>query len=66
MASMTVGVVALAGTSLTSSTYELNEMIGHDDDIEWPENPFDYREDQNTDTMEELLAMIRFKGSVGF
>ena len=42
------------------------DFIDYDDDIEWPESPFDYREDQNTETMEELLAMIRFEGSVGF
>ena len=42
------------------------DSIDDDDDIEWPENPFDYREDQNTETTEELLAMIRFEGSVGF
>jgi hypothetical protein len=53
-------------------TYDLIEKsdvldsIDDDDDIEWPENPFDYREDQNTETTEELLAMIRFEGSVGF
>jgi hypothetical protein len=35
-------------------------------DIELPENPFDYREDQNTETTEELLAMVRLEGSVGF
>ncbi len=42
------------------------ESINDDDDIEWPENQFDYREDQNTETIEALLAMIRFEGSVGF
>ncbi len=42
------------------------DSIDDDDDIEWPEDPFDYREDQNTETTEELLAMIRFEGSVGF
>jgi hypothetical protein len=35
------------------------DSIDDNDDIEWPENPFDYREDQNTETPEELLAMIR-------
>jgi hypothetical protein len=29
-------------------------------------NAFDYREDHNTETPEELLAMIRFEGTVGF
>ena len=33
-------------------TYNLVEK-GDDDDIEWPENPFDYPEDQNTETTEE-------------
>ena len=42
------------------------DSIDDDDDIEWPENPFDYREDQNTEATEELLAMIRFEDSVGF
>ena len=36
-----------------------------DDDIEWPDNPFYYREHQDTETTEELLTMIRFEGSVG-
>jgi hypothetical protein len=45
---------------------EVLDSIDDDDDIEWPENPLDYREDQNTETTEELLAMIRFEGSVGF
>jgi hypothetical protein len=44
----------------------LLDSIDDNDDIEWPENPFDYREDQNTETTEELSAMIRFEGSVGF
>ena len=53
-------------------TYDLIEKgdvldsIDDDDDIEWPENPFGYREDQGTETTEELLAMILFDGSVGF
>ena len=42
------------------------DSIDDEDDIEWPENPFDYREDQYTETTEELLAMIRFEDSVGF
>jgi len=42
------------------------DSIDDDDDNEWPENPFDYREDQNTKTSEELLAMIRFEAAVGF
>ena len=37
------------------------DSIDDDDDIKWPENPFDYREDKNTETTEELLAMIRFE-----
>ena len=37
----------------------LDSIDDDDDDIEWHENPFDYREDQNTETPEELLAMIR-------
>ncbi len=41
------------------------DSIDDDDDIEWPENPFDYREDQKTETTEELLVIIRFEGSVG-
>jgi hypothetical protein len=45
---------------------EVLDSIDDDDDIEWPENPFDNREDQNTETTEELLAMIHFEGSVGF
>jgi len=42
------------------------DSIDDDDDIEWPGSPFDYREDQNTETTEELLAVIRFEGSVEF
>ncbi len=59
-------------SAIPSETYNLvekNEVldsIDDDDDIEWPENPFDYREDQNTETTEALLATIRFKDSVGF
>jgi len=43
----------------------LESIIDDDDDIEWPENPFGYCDDQITETPEELLAMIRFEGSVG-
>ena len=40
----------------------LNSIVDDDDDIEWPENPFD----QITETPEELLVMIRSEASVGF
>ncbi len=50
----------------TYNLVEVLDSIDDDDDIEWSENPFDYREDQNTETTEELLAMICFEGSVGF
>ena len=52
--------------TISSKKGDVLDSIDDDDDIEWPENPFDYREDQNTETTEELLAMIRFDGSVGF
>jgi hypothetical protein len=52
--------------SANSQLFETYNLVEKSDDIEWPENPFDYREDQNTETTEELLAMIRFEDSVGF
>jgi len=42
------------------------DSIDDDDDIEWPENPFDHRDDQRLETNDELLAMIHFDGSDGF
>ena len=48
--------------TISSKKGDVLDSIDDDDDIEWPENPFDHRDYQNT----ELLAMIRFDGSVGF
>jgi hypothetical protein len=34
-----------------------------DDDIEWPENPFDRPHRAEPELPDELLAMIQFKGT---
>jgi hypothetical protein len=48
--------------SISSKKGDVLDSINYDDDIEWQNNPFDYRDDQNTETLQE----IRFEGSVGF
>ena len=52
--------------TISSKKGDVLDSIDDDDDIEWPDNTFDYRDDQNTETTEELLVMIRFDGSAGF
>ena len=52
--------------SVNSQLFETMCWIPSTMMMTWPENPFDYREDQNTKTSEELLAMIRFEAAVGF
>ena len=34
------------------------DSIDDDDDIEWPDNPFDYREDQNTETNTLMFSQL--------
>jgi hypothetical protein len=52
--------------TISSKKGDVLDSIDDDDDIEWPDNPFDHRDYQNTETRLEFLAMIRLEGSVGF
>ena len=48
--------------SYLKHSLDVLDSIDYDDDIEWQNNPFDYHDDQNTETLQD----IRFEGSVGF
>jgi hypothetical protein len=37
--------------TISSKKGDMLDSIDDDDDIEWPDKPFDYRDDQNTETL---------------
>ena len=39
------------------------DALEDDDDIEWPEDPFDRPDSANPKSLDELLAMIQFEGT---
>ncbi len=41
----------------------LLDVLEDDDDIEWPEDPFDRPDNANPKSPDELLAMIQFEGT---
>ena len=41
----------------------LRDALEDDDDIEWPEDPFDRPDSADPKSPDELLAMIQFEGT---
>ena len=41
----------LLGHTISSKKGDVLDSIDDDDDIEWQDNPLDYRDDQNTETL---------------
>ena len=56
-------VDAFAEHPLTDGSHLIPRSVEDDDDIDWPEDPFDRPDSASPKSQDELLAMIHFEGS---